>query len=45
MKTSVTQYVVMIAMLIALAFGASKLYERLLVGVNQTTAERIVGRE
>lgn len=40
-KLSLTEFIVMIAMLIVLALGASKLYERFLVGINQTTAERM----
>lgn len=41
MKISLTEYIVMIAMLVALAFGVSSAYQHFLVGVNQTTAERI----
>lgn len=45
MRISLTEYIVILVMLIAIACGAYKFYERNLSGVTQATAERIVSHE
>lgn len=41
MRISITEFIVIVVMLIALVHGVAKFYERVLTNVNQVTAERI----
>lgn len=43
-KLSLTEFLVTIVLLIALAHGAASLYQRWLVSLNESTAERIMRR-
>lgn len=45
MRPSLTEFLVIVMMLIALTFGVSALYERVLTGMNQVTAKRIADHE